>query len=233
MSERKKLPPERTGTTFEIRIPRPGHRNGDLEMWVTINFFPDTGRPGEIFIKSDRSGSMASGALDAVAMSLSIAWQYGVPFEQSIGKFVNMRFEPEGVTGDPEFPFVTSPLDYIARLALARFGRKDDVEAAENASPKAEILGQEVARNASPTAEMFGPGPPQKILAPQEVLALLKETSNPPQPIPEKRAVVDAGEACDNCTHVRGEHLTGAVCKCTISGCSCSNFIPAKFQRTG
>jgi len=39
-----------------------------------------------------------------------------------------MRFEPEGVTGDPEFPFVTSPLDYIARLALARFGRKDDVE---------------------------------------------------------------------------------------------------------
>jgi len=102
MAKRKKLPIERTGTTFEIRIPRPGHRNGD------------------------RSGSMASGALDAVAMSLSIAWQYGVPFEQSIGKFVNMRFEPEGMTGNPEFPIVTSPLDYIARLALARFGRKED-----------------------------------------------------------------------------------------------------------
>jgi ribonucleoside-diphosphate reductase alpha chain len=122
MAERKKLPRERTGTTFEIKIPRPGHRNGDLEMWVTINLFPDTGRPAEIFIKSDRSGSM-----DAVAMSLSIAWQYGVPFEQSMGKFVNMRFEPEGMTGNPEFPIVTSPLDYIARLALARFGRKDEM----------------------------------------------------------------------------------------------------------
>jgi ribonucleoside-diphosphate reductase alpha chain len=135
MAERKKLPRERAGTTFGIQIPRPGHKNGDLEMWVTINVYPDTGRPAEIFIKSDRSGSMASGALDAVAMSLSIAWQYGVPFEQSIGKFVNMRFEPEGVTGNPEFPIVTSPLDYIARLALARFGLKDppdDVSSTEN-----------------------------------------------------------------------------------------------------
>lgn len=96
-------------------------------MWVTINVYPDTGLPAEIFIKSDRSGSMASGALDAVAMSLSIAWQYGVPFEQSMSKFVNMRFEPEGVTGNPEFPFVSSPLDYIARVALARFARKDEM----------------------------------------------------------------------------------------------------------
>jgi hypothetical protein len=70
---------------------------------------------------------MASGALDAVAMSLSIAWQYGVPFEQSMSKFVNMRFEPEGMTGNPDFPIVTSPLDYIARLALARHGLRDNM----------------------------------------------------------------------------------------------------------
>jgi len=125
MAERKKLPDERIGTTFEIHIPRPGHRNGDLEMYVTVNVYPDTGRPGEIFIKSDRSGSLASGALDAVAMSLSIAWQYGVPFEQSMGKFVGMRFEPEGHTGNPAIPIVTSPLDYIARLVLAKFKLPD------------------------------------------------------------------------------------------------------------
>jgi ribonucleoside-diphosphate reductase alpha chain len=125
--DRKKLPKERCGHTFEIKIYRPNHRNGDLEMFVTVNVFPDTGLPGEIFIKSDRSGSMASGALDAVAMSLSIAWQYGVPFEQSISKFVHMRFEPEGMTGDQEFPIVSSPLDYIARLLLARFGRPDQI----------------------------------------------------------------------------------------------------------
>ena len=126
MSERKRLPVEREkGITREFKIPRPGHRNGDLEMFVTINCFPDTGRPGEIFIRSDRTGSMASGALDAVAMSLSIAWQHGVPFEDSISKLVGMRFEPEGVTGDPAYPIVTSPLDYIARWALTRFGEKD------------------------------------------------------------------------------------------------------------
>ena len=151
MAERKRLPRERTGTTFEIKIPRPGHRNGDLEMWVTINLFPDTGRPAEIFIKSDRSGSMASGALDAVAMSLSIAWQYGVPFEQSMGKFVNMRFEPEGVTGNPEFPIVTSPLDYIARLALARFGLKDEMpELAPPPSPSLPIAESPLADIAPP-----------------------------------------------------------------------------------
>lgn len=128
MAERKKLPEERTGSTFEIKIPRPGHRNGDLKMWVTVNVYPDTGLPGEIFIKSDRSGSLASGALDAVAMSLSIAWQYGVPVEQTLSKFVNMRFEPEGCTGNPNFPIVTSPLDYIARMVLARYGNKPTEE---------------------------------------------------------------------------------------------------------
>jgi ribonucleoside-diphosphate reductase alpha chain len=69
---------------------------------------------------------MASGALDAVAMSLSIAWQYGVPFEDSIQKLVGMRFEPEGVTGDPQYPIVTSPLDYIARWALDHFSLKNE-----------------------------------------------------------------------------------------------------------
>ena len=129
MPLRKKLPVTReNGTTREFKIPRPGHRNGDLEMFVVVNCYPDTGRPGEIFIHSDRTGSMASGALDAVAMSLSMAWQYGVPFETSIGKFVGMRFEPEGITGDPIYPIVTSPLDYIARWALDHFGTRQNSE---------------------------------------------------------------------------------------------------------
>ena len=125
--ERKKLPVVREhGVTREFKISRPGHRNGNLEMFVVINCYPDTGRPGEIFIRSDRNGSMASGALDAVAMSLSVAWQYGVPFESSIGKLVGMRFEPEGMTGDPKYPIVTSPLDYIARWALDKFGKSEN-----------------------------------------------------------------------------------------------------------
>jgi hypothetical protein len=94
-----------------------------LKMWVTINTYPD-GRPGEIFIKADKSGSLASGALDAVAIALSMAWQHGVPFEATMEKFVGFRFEPNGITGDATYPIVASALDYIARWALDRFGKK-------------------------------------------------------------------------------------------------------------
>jgi len=99
-------------------IPQP------LKMWVTINTYPD-GRPGEIFIKADKSGSLASGALDAVAIALSMAWQHGVPFEATMEKFVGFRFEPNGITGDATYPIVASALDYIARWALDRFGKKE------------------------------------------------------------------------------------------------------------
>lgn len=95
-----------------------------LKMWVTINTYPD-GRPGEIFIKADKSGSLASGALDAVAIALSMAWQHGVPFETTMEKFVGFRFEPNGITGDETYPIVASALDYIARWALDRFGKKE------------------------------------------------------------------------------------------------------------
>jgi hypothetical protein len=95
-----------------------------LKMWVTINTYPD-GRPGEIFIKADKSGSLASGALDAVAIALSMAWQHGVPFEATMEKFVGFRFEPNGITGDQTYPIAASALDYIARWALDRFGKKE------------------------------------------------------------------------------------------------------------
>ena len=96
-----------------------------LKMWVTISTYPD-GRPGEMFIKADKSGSLASGALDAVAIALSMAWQHGVPFEATMAKFVGMRFEPNGLTGDQTYPMVASALDYIARWALDRFGKKEE-----------------------------------------------------------------------------------------------------------
>lgn len=116
---RVRLPELRTGATRKFKIP-----SMPLKMWVTINTYPD-GRPGEIFIKADKSGSLASGALDAVAIALSMAWQHGVPFEATMEKFVGFRFEPNGITGDEAYPIVASALDYIARWALDKFGQKD------------------------------------------------------------------------------------------------------------
>jgi ribonucleoside-diphosphate reductase alpha chain len=119
---RERLSDTRQSITRKFEIARPGHRNGDLSMYVTVGLYPD-GRPGEIFIHSDRTGSFASGALDAVAMCMSIALQHGVPFEPLVGKLKGMRFEPQGMTGDPKYAIVTSPLDYVARWLLDRFGK--------------------------------------------------------------------------------------------------------------
>lgn len=118
---RERLPDTRRSVTRKFKIARPGHRNGDLRMYVTVGFYPD-GRPGEIFIKSDLVGSFASGALDAVAMVLSVAWQYGLPFRPTVEKLRGMRFEPQGATGDAKYGLVKSPLDYVARWLLDRFG---------------------------------------------------------------------------------------------------------------
>jgi ribonucleoside-diphosphate reductase alpha chain len=120
---RERLPDTRESVTRRFEIARPGHRNGDLSMYVTVGLYPD-GRPGEIFIHSDRTGSFASGALDAVAMCMSIALQHGVPFGPLVGKLKGMRFEPQGATGDPKYGIVTSPLDYVARWLLDRFDKK-------------------------------------------------------------------------------------------------------------
>jgi ribonucleoside-diphosphate reductase alpha chain len=122
---RERLPAVRQSVTRKFHIARPGHRNGDLRMYVTVGLYPD-GRPGEIFIRSDYLGSFASGALDAVAMVLSVAWQHGVPFRPVIEKLRGTRFEPQGATGDPEYGIVTSPLDYVAKWLLRRFGGEQE-----------------------------------------------------------------------------------------------------------
>ena len=135
MTSRKKLPDVRPGKRITLRIPRPAKEcpyckkelqpAKPLKLYVTVNCYAN-GRPGEIFIKIDNHESgLASGALDAAAIAASMALQYGAPFEDVMRKWVGLRFEPSGVTGNPEFPFVASPLDYAARWALARFGKKE------------------------------------------------------------------------------------------------------------
>ena len=131
---RRRLPDERQSVCRTFRISRPAKDcvqcgkpvpRGPLKMYVHVGLYED-GTPGELFIKADTEGSMARGALDAVAMSLSMAWQYGVPFEASVRKLAGMRFEPQGATGDADYSIVTSPLDYVARWLLDKFGRRDE-----------------------------------------------------------------------------------------------------------
>jgi hypothetical protein len=136
MTIRERLPDLRAGKCVVLRINRPSKECPHckkvlqpvmpLKLYVTINTYDD-GRPGEMFIKIDNHESgLALGALDAAAIAVSLALQNGVPFETLMAKWVGLRFEPAGATGNLEFPLIASALDYIGRWALARFGKKEE-----------------------------------------------------------------------------------------------------------
>ncbi|WP_127782438.1 vitamin B12-dependent ribonucleotide reductase [Rhodococcus sp. X156] len=108
---RKRLPKKRNGQTVSFAV-------GGAEGYVTAGNYPD-GHVGEIFVKMSKQGSTLSGVMDAFSMAISIALQYGVPLETYVSKFVNMRFEPSGMTDDPDVRIATSVVDYLfRRLAL-------------------------------------------------------------------------------------------------------------------
>jgi ribonucleoside-diphosphate reductase alpha chain len=85
---------------------------------MTASSYPDDGL-GEIFLKMSKQGSTLAGVMDAFSIAISIGLQYGVPLETFVSKFVNMRFEPAGLTDDPDVRMAQSMMDYIfRRLAL-------------------------------------------------------------------------------------------------------------------
>src|SRR5262249_42340660 len=84
----------------------------------TASSYPDDGL-GEVFLKMSKQGSTLAGVMDAFSVAISIGLQYGVPLETYVGKFTNMRFEPAGMTDDPDIRIANSVMDYIfRRLAL-------------------------------------------------------------------------------------------------------------------
>jgi ribonucleoside-diphosphate reductase alpha chain len=108
---RQKLPRSRRGRTFEFRV-------ADCKGFATIGEY-ETGQPGEIFLTVSKQGSTLSGIMDAFAKSISYGLQYGVPLRAFVEAFTNMRFEPAGMTDDPDIRFASSIMDYLfRRLAL-------------------------------------------------------------------------------------------------------------------
>ncbi|HEV3451875.1 MAG TPA: LAGLIDADG family homing endonuclease, partial [Acidimicrobiia bacterium] len=110
---RQKLPRTRTSKTFSFRV-------ADCHGYATVGEFED-GRPGEVFLKVAKQGSTLSGIMDAFAISVSLGLQYGVPLRAFVEKFTNMRFEPAGMTDDPDIRFATSLVDYIFRRLAVEY----------------------------------------------------------------------------------------------------------------
>ncbi|WP_420627064.1 vitamin B12-dependent ribonucleotide reductase [Candidatus Poriferisodalis sp.] len=108
---RNRLPRSRQSRTFSFRVT-------DCHGYMTVGEYDD-GRPGEIFLIVAKQGSTLAGIMDAFAISVSHGLQYGVPLRSYVEAFTNMRFEPAGLTDDPELRIATSIVDYIfRRLAL-------------------------------------------------------------------------------------------------------------------
>ncbi|HUF33683.1 MAG TPA: vitamin B12-dependent ribonucleotide reductase [Acidimicrobiales bacterium] len=104
---RDRLPRNRRSRTFEFRV-------ADCKGFVTVGEYDD-GRPGEVFMKVSKQGSTLAGIMDAFAISVSHGLQYGVPLKAFVEAFTNMRFEPAGMTDDPDIRFASSLVDYIFR----------------------------------------------------------------------------------------------------------------------
>ena len=108
---RQKLPRSRSARTFEFRV-------ADCKGFATIGEYAN-GQPGEIFLTVSKQGSTLSGIMDAFAKSISYGLQYGVPLRAFVEAFTNMRFDPAGMTDDPDIRFASSIMDYLfRRLAL-------------------------------------------------------------------------------------------------------------------
>jgi ribonucleoside-diphosphate reductase alpha chain len=111
--QREKMPVERASVTHKFSV-------GGHEGYITVGMYED-GRPGEIFIKMSKEGSTLSGVMDGLALTISLGLQYGVPLKVFVDKLLNTRFEPSGITANPNIRFVSSVLDYIARWLGGKF----------------------------------------------------------------------------------------------------------------
>jgi ribonucleoside-diphosphate reductase alpha chain len=148
---RRKLPDERHAITHKFDIA--GH-----EGYITVGLYED-GLPGEIFIVMAKEGSTISGFADAFAQAISYALQYGVPLQDLVDKFSHVRFEPSGMTKNPDVRFAKSIVDYIFRWMATKFLSQDaQYRAGVNnrddytASPEQLPLDVAAAAGASPTA---------------------------------------------------------------------------------
>jgi ribonucleotide reductase alpha subunit len=108
---RRRLPKQRSAMVTRFSV-------GGSEGYMTASTYPDGG-VGEVFLKLGKQGSTLAGVMDAFSVAISVSLQYGVPLEKWVEKFTNMRFEPAGITDDPDIRMVSSVMDYIfRRLAL-------------------------------------------------------------------------------------------------------------------
>jgi adenosylcobalamin-dependent ribonucleoside-diphosphate reductase len=137
---RKRLPKQRSATVTRFSV-------AGAEGYMTASTYPDDG-VGEVFLKLGKQGSTLAGVMDAFSVAISVGLQYGIPLESYVAKFTNMRFEPAGITDDPDIRIASSVMDYIfRRLALdyLPYEQRADLSVLSAAERSAVLAGEEPA----------------------------------------------------------------------------------------
>jgi ribonucleoside-diphosphate reductase alpha chain len=217
---RKRMPRERESLTHKFSI-------GGHEGYITAGKYED-GSVGEIFLTDiGKEGSTLRGMMNSFATAISIALQYGVPLETLVQKFSYMRFEPEGITGNPEIPFAKSMPDYIMRWLASRFLDADTQEELGILTPavRARKAAQDAAQSVSysDTASpgngngSSGNGTPEAHAteAVHGTPAASALTESPPV-VPARLHGLDLGPACNQCGGMM--QRTGSCYTCSSCG---------------
>src|SRR5829696_625390 len=215
---RRRMPNERQSLTHKFSI-------GGHEGYITAGEYED-GTLGEIFLTDiGKEGSTIKGMMNAFATAISLGLQYGVPLETFVRKFAYVRFEPEGITRNPEIPFAKSMPDYIMRWLASRYGDADLHE--ELGILTAEIRARKAAEAAVMRGDTAGPPAPAEESAeptdggnggnghstPKPAAAAM--TDEPPA-IPAKLQGLELGPACAQCGGMM--QRTGSCYTCSSCG---------------
>jgi ribonucleoside-diphosphate reductase alpha chain len=225
---RKRMPVTRESITHKFSI-------GGHEGYITAGMYED-GSVGEIFLTDiGKEGSTLRGMMNAFATAISISLQYGVPLETLVQKFSYMRFEPEGITSNPEIPFAKSMPDYIMRWLASRFL---DVDAQEELGILTkEVRARKAAQEAAQSvigADTAGPSPAPGAPAGEGAAGATQEkvpsasagnggsvpataamTDRPPV-VPARMQGLDLGPACSQCGGMM--QRTGSCYTCSSCG---------------
>jgi ribonucleoside-diphosphate reductase alpha chain len=219
---RKRLPKKRSSETVSFSV-------GGAEGYLTASSYPDDGL-GEVFLKMSKQGSTLAGVMDAFSVAISIGLQYGVPLETYVSKFTNMRFEPAGMTDDPDIRMAASVMDYIfRRLALdfLPYDQRSELgifTAAERAAQlRAEAAAAEASASPAPVEEHVdfaalassapieaAPVEPTKAAASTEARTEAPSTATPPAD--NAKPTARAGSSMELLELVQGKGADAPLC---------------------
>ncbi len=203
---RKRMPRERQSITHKFSI-------GGHEGYITAGMYED-GTVGEIFLTDiGKEGSTLRGMMNSFATAISISLQYGVPLETLVQKFSYMRFEPEGITGNPEIPFAKSMPDYIMRWLASRFLDTDAQEELGILTPA--VRARKAAQEAAQSMSASDTAGPEASAGADGVPAASALTDSPPV-VPARLQGLDLGPACSQCGGMM--QRTGSCYTCSSCG---------------